>query len=174
MVWAADMRYVERRLAFDDDPMFRGRLDLSRTVFFGHSLGGASAIQACAAAANCAGAIDLDGLVQGPSVRWNRSKSFRYVSADDDWTGQAAERKRIDEILRSARTSASGFVTIPETGHFNFSDRSILDNAFARMMGVVGPIDGMRAIDVTRTTVATFVQSIAPPGPPFDSHLHRG
>ncbi len=62
-VWAADARFVLDRLTqlnAEAGGPFVGRLDLSRIGLFGHSLGGAAALEACRLDSRCKAAVDME------------------------------------------------------------------------------------------------------------------
>ena len=62
---AADLGFVLDQLVRlnNDDPLLRGRLDLAKVVAAGHSIGGVSALQACAQDGRFKGGINFDGLL---------------------------------------------------------------------------------------------------------------
>ena len=70
--WSADMSFtvdqVEQLNAADPSGGFRGRLDLQRVAAFGHSLGGAEALQFCHDDLRCKAGIDVDGAPFGNVV----------------------------------------------------------------------------------------------------------
>ena len=70
--WTGDIAFVLDRLArlnaSDSSGTFTGRLDMTRVGVFGHSLGGAVALQFCHEDSRCKAGIDIDGAPHG-SVR---------------------------------------------------------------------------------------------------------
>jgi predicted dienelactone hydrolase len=78
-VWADDMRFVARQMTASTD-RFRGRLESARIGFFGHSLGGAAAVEACRHDERCAGAADLDGRLGGDVLLSGLGKPFLFLA----------------------------------------------------------------------------------------------
>src|SRR5262249_7269227 len=63
-IWSDDVIFATSRLeTLNADPTspFHGRLDLGRLGIFGHSVGGATALDGCRRDRRCRAAIDLDG-----------------------------------------------------------------------------------------------------------------
>lgn len=96
-VWVADQRFVYDTLETwqANDPLLAGRLDLTKIGSFGHSFGGATALEVCRVDARCQAAVNLDGALYGdtashPSVRplllMTSAESQEYEDAVDEWT----------------------------------------------------------------------------------------
>jgi len=70
--WSADMGFaldqLQRLNASDPSGRFLGRLDMQRVGVFGHSLGGATALQFCHDDSRCKAGIDVDGAPLGSVV----------------------------------------------------------------------------------------------------------
>jgi hypothetical protein len=84
-VWVADQRYVYDTLEIweSNDPLLRGKLDLGRIGSFGHSIGGATALEVCLVDTRCRGAANLDGGLYGETeTRPANHRSFLMSSAD--------------------------------------------------------------------------------------------
>ena len=71
--WSSDMGFavdqLERLNASDVSGRFLGRLEMQRLGVFGHSLGGAEALQFCHDDSRCKAGIDIDGAPFGSVVR---------------------------------------------------------------------------------------------------------
>ncbi|WP_410672265.1 hypothetical protein [Amycolatopsis sp. cmx-4-68] len=77
-IWAADDRFAAARVAtLDSSGRFAGHVDAARTIYLGHSFGGAAALEACSADPHCAGAADLDGTQYGTVVHTGLTKPIR-------------------------------------------------------------------------------------------------
>jgi predicted dienelactone hydrolase len=75
-VWVADQRFIYDMLEdwATTDPLLAGRLDLAQVGSFGHSFGGATALEVCLVEVRCRAAANLDGGLYGaietqPAVR---------------------------------------------------------------------------------------------------------
>ncbi|MEP7191110.1 MAG: hypothetical protein ABI901_18110, partial [Roseiflexaceae bacterium] len=96
-VWVADQRFVYDTLETwaVHDPLLAGKLDLARIGSFGHSFGGATALEVCRVDARCRAAVNMDGglyggIVSQPAVRplllMSSSDSNRYPNTVGEWT----------------------------------------------------------------------------------------
>ena len=84
-VWAADARFVLDRLGqldVESNERFSGHLDLSRTGVFGHSFGGAAALETCRQDSRCRAAIDLDGTPFGEVAKLGLDQPTMFVWAE--------------------------------------------------------------------------------------------
>ncbi|MFJ4574430.1 alpha/beta hydrolase family protein [Streptomyces sp. NPDC088846] len=168
-VRVADTRFVleelSRRVRGRRDPLPHGLgdvLDLSRTAMFGHSLGGATAASAMAAGVPIAAGANLDGSLFGPVVAEGLRKPFLLMSEDADNNPSWSE---IWPRLRGWRRR----LRLTGTRHFSYTDYETFLPQVADRLGatdeqlaeVVGPLDGMRAIEIQRRFLLAF----------FDLHL---
>lgn len=127
--WVADASFaldqVEGLNESDPSSRFKGRLDMQRVGAFGHSLGGATALQFCHDDARCRAAIDVDGLVLGSVVREGLNKPFLFILSDHKGEPDSESRPVLANI-RSVydRLPADGrlMITIHGGDHFGFSD----------------------------------------------------
>jgi hypothetical protein len=163
-VWAKDMSFEldqMQRLDSERGGRFYGRLDLGRVGMFGHSLGGATALRACALDDRCGAAANLDGTPYGAGgLRRNGSpKPFMYVASDlpasycdreceegDRWTREIYERSK----------DGAYYLTIEGTRHFDFTDYAALFSPVLRMRGLLGPIGGRSALRMTNAYLLAF------------------
>ena len=70
--------------------------------------------------------------------------------------------QEIRAILRTVPRGASYHLGVKGTEHFNFSDYAVYFSP-ARALGLLGPIDGVRGLQITRTYVRAF----------FDTYLNK-
>jgi dienelactone hydrolase len=126
--WAADLRSALDRV-LSPGGRFAGRADPARVGFFGHSFGGASALEACRQDARCRGAADLDGTLYGPVWRTGLAQPVLLVGAAGSCVaGDPAGRKGADAdcARRTGSLLAHGgdhyVTTVPGTKHLSFSD----------------------------------------------------
>jgi pimeloyl-ACP methyl ester carboxylesterase len=84
-MWTSDTKFVVDRLQKlneDKASEFRGRMDLNRLGMFGHSFGGATALQFCHDDSRCRATVDLDGIPFGSVVREGLTKPCMFVLSD--------------------------------------------------------------------------------------------
>jgi pimeloyl-ACP methyl ester carboxylesterase len=84
-MWTSDAEFVVgqlQRLNDDSSGRFKGRMDLQRLGMFGHSFGGAAALQFCHDDSRCKAALDLDGIPFGSVVREGLTKPGMFLLSD--------------------------------------------------------------------------------------------
>jgi hypothetical protein len=163
-VWSKDMSFeLDRmeRLDTEKGGRFYGRLDTRRAGMFGHSLGGATALSACASNNRCRAAANLDGTPYGAGslLRDGSPKPYMYVASEtpashcdpeceegDLWTREIYERSKGDAYHLTLRGSR----------HFDFSDYAVLFSPVLRTRGLLGPIDGRLALHATNAYLLAF------------------
>jgi dienelactone hydrolase len=161
--WIADTGFaldkVEELNASDPTDRFTGRLDMQRVGMFGHSLGGATALQFCHDDPRCKAGIDVDGLPLGSVVADGIAKPFLFVLSDH--SGESGEEKRqvmgdIESIYDRLPADRRAMITIRGANHFGFSD----DTKNHVVMGVMHTLgrmmDGQRQIAITEHYIDTF------------------
>jgi dienelactone hydrolase len=151
--WVVDTRVVLDRL----DSALEGAasqlasaLDLQRVGFFGHSMGGVTAAQACLVDERCKGALNLDGIPQyGPMIDARMTRPLLMV-----YSSRKGRLGASDVIYRRAAASYTR-VDVDDTLHNSFSDM-ILWGGPLRGRPIFGAIAPERAIAVTRQIVREF------------------
>ena len=171
--WTADIGFVLDRLEqLNASGKFAGRLDLTRVGVFGHSFGGAQALQFCRDDSRCKAGIDIDGAPIGSVIKTGVQTPFMFLLSDHGDFSSAAEDRQIMVNIQSIydRLPPDGRLRIMIRGanHFTFSDdgalvKSRLVRGLLRMFGKLG-IDGRRQLAVTAYCVRTF----------FDAYLENG
>ncbi len=127
--WSTDMSFaldqMERLNASDPSGKFRGKLDLQHIGAFGHSLGGAEALQFCHDDPRCKAGINIDGAPFGSVIAEGVSQPFMFLMSDHSGesvaeTGpvEANLRSIFNRLPRDSRLQ----VTIRRATHFGFSD----------------------------------------------------
>lgn len=130
-VWVADQRFVYDVLEMwsVNDPMFRSRLDVTRIGSFGHSFGGATALEVCRVEARCRAAVNLDGglygaIVSQPSVRplllMSSAESSQFAETVEQWT----------RMIENASAEAY-WMELPGSTHFSFTITQLLSPILA-------------------------------------------
>src|SRR5579864_1283370 len=164
--WSADMSFaldqLERLNTSDPAGRFQGRLDMQRVGVFGHSLGGATALQFCHDDSRCKAGIDVDGAPLGTVIREGVTQPFMFLMSEH--SGEpAAETRPVQANIRSIYDRLPGdrrFEILIRGGyHFGFSDGALLKSHIVlgtlRMLGILG-IDGRRQLAVTSHYVHSF------------------
>ena len=166
--WVADMGFALDRLTemntADPTGRFTGRLDLARVGVFGHSWGGAQAMQFCAADDRCRAAIDIDGAPFGPVVQSGVRKPLMFLLSDlGDFSSDAENRQilaDVQSLYDRAPPDRRAYVSIAGGSHFTFSDdgallKSGLIRGVLRLFGKLR-IDGRRQLEVAAYAVRAF------------------
>jgi predicted dienelactone hydrolase len=174
--WTADIAFVLTKLdqlnVSDPTGKFTGRLDTTRIGAFGHSFGGATALQFCRDDPRCKAGIDIDGAPIGNVIQTGVQRPFMFVLSDHGDLSSDAESRQIMADIRSiyGRLPEDGrlLIVIRGTNHFTFSDdgalvKSGLFRALLRVFGKLS-IDGRRQLVVTAYCVRSF----------FDAELKGG
>jgi dienelactone hydrolase len=169
--WSADMGFaldqLERLNASDPSGRFLGRLDLQRVGVFGHSLGGATALQFCHDDSRCKAGIDVDGAPLGSVVADGVTQPFMFLLSDHKGEADAGE----PEAIRQAGANIHSIydrlpddrrlmIMIRGADHYRFSDdgamlKSPLMMRVLRTVGVVR-LDGRRQVALTAHYISTF------------------
>lgn len=171
-LWSAATRFVLDQMTRLDNAEptgpFTHRLDLNAVGIFGHSFGGATAAQFCHDDTRCRAGIDIDGMPHGTVIHDGLNRPFLFLTASDHGdTADPANRAAlasIRSIYRGIPADQRCWLTIRGTGHFNFSDQSLLkDPTLSRLAGMIGPLDQRHALAVTTDIIRQF----------FDTYLRR-
>jgi len=168
--WSADMSFAldeMERLNDANASRFRGKLDLQHVVAFGHSLGGAEALQFCHDDSRCKAGIDVDGAPFGSVVAQGVTQPFMFLMSDHSGepakeTGpiEANLHSIFDRLPRNRRL----WVTIRRATHFGFQDgvKSPILMGVVRMRG--NRLNGTRQIIIASHCIDAF----------FDVYLRGG
>lgn len=166
VAWTADMAFVIDRLEqLNTEPSgkFTGRLDTTRVGVFGHSFGGAQALQFCHDDPRCKAGIDIDGRPLGNVVQEGIRQPFLFVVSAQIHSSDAESRQvkaEIDSIYRRLPVDGRLFVAIRGANHYTFSDdgaflKSALVRQTLRIFGML-KIDGRRQVAVTASCLHDF------------------
>ncbi|GIO96925.1 carboxylic ester hydrolase [Paenibacillus lautus] len=159
-VWVEDTMFVidqvEKLAVNDPDHRFTGRIDTDNMGMFGHSYGGATAVQTLLKDPRLKAAINMDGGLFGEQrlPEDGVKRPFLMMSADDTLAGtanmsdeniasQGTTREELDkffdEVLSRYNSVAAGenyWMKIKNMKHMGFSDTYLLSPVLAWMEGV--------------------------------------
>jgi len=170
--WTTDVGFaldrLERLNASDPSGRFAGRLDLQRVGVFGHSLGGATALQFCHNDSRCKAGIDVDGMPLGDVLDSAPTHPFMFLLSDHSRDPPAEAREvqaNILSIYNRMPVDGRSLITIRGANHFMFSDDSALLGVplvtpVLRAFGALR-IDGRRQLALAAHYISAF----------FDVHL---
>ena len=161
--WSADMSFavdqMERLNAADPSGRFRGKLNLQRIGAYGHSLGGAEALQFCHDDPRCKAGVDVDGAPLGSVVAEGVTQPFLFLVSDHS-DEPAAETSPIEAELHSIFNRLPRDrrlqVTIRRATHFGFQDdvRSPIVMSVLRMRGQ--RLNGKRQLAIATHYITAF------------------
>ena len=181
MVWAEDVIFVIDqldRLSTDASGGFFGRLDVTRLGVFGHSFGGAAAVEACSRDSRCKAAVDISGALFGDVPRVGLKQPCMFVLGERATpprivflTHRFSRREAEEELAREIRDMDSASraalaaykVSVHGARHFNFSDSAVLFSPIMKAGGTLGSIEGARGLRITSDYVRAF----------FDKYLNN-
>jgi predicted dienelactone hydrolase len=145
----------------------RGALDLNRVAMFGHSMGGATTVEAMHEDPRIQAGINLDGAVYGPVVTAGLNRP--YLTMDDE-----LKHGELDPTRRELWNNSTGWkreFRLLGSSHLTFSDLEFMLSRAASVVtlgpgvvpAVIGTIDPARAFTVQSTYIDAF----------FDLHLRH-
>ncbi|HEY6306665.1 MAG TPA: family membership [Candidatus Angelobacter sp.] len=172
LIWSGDTQFVVDQLgrlnAADPAGKFTGRLDMQRLGMFGHSFGGATALQFCHDDPRCKAGIDIDGDPFGGAVGEGITQPFFFLLSDHGDLSAPDTREVFAKIQSIYDRLPNGrlLLTIPRTNHFSFSDQILLKSHYViRLLELFhGGPDARRGLTITTAYVHTF----------FDVYLKNG
>jgi pimeloyl-ACP methyl ester carboxylesterase len=165
-MWTSDTAFVVSQLeqlnAADPSGKLTGRLDMQRLGMFGHSFGGATALQFCHDDPRCKAGIDLDGAPYGNVVQEGLKQPFLFILSDHsrELADPASRQIHLDlQSIYDRLPSGRLFITIRGANHFSFSDQMLVKSHYVigmmRLLGV-GGLEGRRGLAITAEYVHTF------------------
>ncbi len=184
--WIYDVHFVLNQLEqleSNKDSMFYRRFDLKNIGMFGHSYGGATAIQMCRREPRIKAGVNMDGNLYGidgtkafdkpcmfmlaaESVEvyeraWTQTdlKNFGIKSQDDAQKEKSTYLPAIEQLTHINGQDIYTFV-VKDSGHYVFCDNALLKDVspvsyFVGDLGT-GSIDGFRATEIVNAYLLTF------------------
>jgi len=165
-MWTSDTKFVVTQLeklnTADPSGRFTGRLDMQRLGMFGHSFGGATALQFCHEDSRCKAGIDIDGAPYGSVVQEGLKQPFMFMLSDHSRDLADPASRQIHTNLQSIYDRLPNgrlFITIRGANHFSFGDQMLLKSHYVigmmRKLGF-GSLEGRRGLAITTDYVHTF------------------
>ena len=177
IVWVDDLLFVRDQLAAWNatHPLLQGHLDLERMGAFGHSFGGAAALQAAHQDEGIDAVVNMDGTMFGEVARVGSRVPFLFLQSDplpptDEQLSEAgisreesdAEDKLQDDVRNETlRLSANATLRKLEKGRHNayFTDQLFISAVLppeerSRRLGDIDPASAFQQI---RTWVSDFM-----------------
>jgi dienelactone hydrolase len=164
-MWTTDASFVVDQLEHlneaDSSGKFTGRLDIAKLGIFGHSFGGATALQFCHDDRRCKAGIDIDGMPFGNVVQEGASQPFLFLLSDHTSELSTTEGREVLADIHSVYDHLKGsrhVVMIRGANHFTFTDQMVTKSSyFVRAFLLVrrGP-SALRGLAITRAYVDTF------------------
>jgi dienelactone hydrolase len=140
---------------------------MQRIGVFGHSLGGATALQFCHDDSRCKAGIDVDGAPLGSVVAEGVTQPFMFLLSDH--RGESTDAETPDAIRQAGANIRSIYdrqrsdrrleIVIHGANHYMFSDGAMLKSPLVmRAMLTLGIVrlDGRRQVAVTGHCISTF------------------
>ncbi len=125
-VWIADQRFVLDTLAQwnANDGLLAGQLDLTQIGLFGHSFGGATALETCEVDARCTVVVNLDGGLYGKSVERAATKPLLLLTSQES-SNLATAVKNWNHLISNAQNQAV-WLELPNSSHLSFTFAQLL------------------------------------------------
>lgn len=160
--WSSDMGFALDQMkqldASDPSDRFKGRLDLTRVGVFGHSLGGATALQFCHDDTRCIAGADVDGAPLGPVIKDGVKQPFLFLLSDhsrEPKSETAPVLADLHSIYERSSADRRLWIGLKGAGHYGFTDLPILPLHIAHFLKIV-PMSNKRQIEITRDCLRTF------------------
>jgi len=161
--WGGDISYTLdqfKRLNNDPGSIFYKRLDLEHVGVYGHSTGGGAAIQFCGMDPRCDAVLGMDPFMRPISaeVIANGVSQPSFFMFSQGWADlvDSKNNKLFNQFYPNVSNS-KGAVIIRGTKHFDFSDLPLL-SPIAPQLGLKGPLNGKRVIEIVNTYLLGFFE----------------
>jgi len=163
--WSVDMGFaLDQMQRLNTSGRFAGRLDMSRVGVFGHSLGGATALQFCHDDARCKAGIDVDGAPLGSVIGEGVTQPFMFLWSDHGSEWDDAEGRLIEAHFRSIYDrlppDRRWQIMLRGSNHYGFSDdgamfKSPVVMSVLRTFHIL-PLEGRRQLADTEGLISAF------------------
>lgn len=180
--WICDVQFVLDQLGKiekDRESSFYQRLDLQNIGIFGHSVGGATAVQICRRDARVKAGVNLDGglfgsdrekpfgkpfmfmlndkIVNGASkpLPQDIRKDFKISTPDEEKLFQSMVFFSVIKLAQSLGKNAY-IIVIKNSNHLDFSDIALLKHSSRFLRLLTGSINGFRATEIVNDYLVNF------------------
>jgi dienelactone hydrolase len=159
--WAGDLGFaLDFMSAQNNGPNspFSKTLDLTRVGVYGHSTGGGAAIQFCGTDPRCTALLGMDPFMRPVSTEILESGVTQpaFFMFSQRWADDIESlNNRQFKPFYDNSGNALGAIYIQGTAHYDFSDLPLL-SPLAPKLGLKGPIDGRRVINIVDDYLLSF------------------
>lgn len=159
--WAGDIGYsldFLGNLVMDIRGPFWGAFDLNRVGVFGHSTGGGAAIQFCGTDSRCKSVLGMDPFMTPVSeqVLDNGISQPAFFMFSQGWVDNTGSKNNhLFKQFYANVDPSTRVIGIQGTTHYDFSDLPML-SPIAPQLGLKGPLNGERVIEITNTYLIDF------------------
>ncbi|MFK7803288.1 MAG: hypothetical protein AB8G95_16760 [Anaerolineae bacterium] len=155
--WSDDIKYlldqIETEQA-DTSHLLNGRYDLDKIGVFGHSTGGGVAYVFCDRDPRCKAIFGLDAWFgPTPDIIVGAGSSLPSYFLMSEFWPKTGNTDRIRTFI--SQTADTQWVTVQNTGHYDFADIPFL-SPLASRLGISGGIDPYRGQEINRAFVRGF------------------
>jgi len=161
--WAEDIAFTLDQfdeLNRDSDSIFYKTLDLQHVGVYGHSTGGGAAVQFCGRDPRCDALLGMDPFMRPVSAEVINSgvSQLSFFMFSQGWADLVDSRnnKLFNQFYPNVPNSL-GAISINGTKHFDFSDLPLL-SPIAAQLGLKGPLNGKRVIEIVNTYLLDFFE----------------
>lgn len=153
-LWAQDLSFLIDQLGkTDQDHSWLSKhIDSEQIGVIGFSKGGAAAGQFAVSDPRCSAGVNLSGFMFGDATDSLYSCPFMIMENLEEW---CSDCKPICEVFYQNGLSDAFMVRIKGAHHGNFSDWSLV-GGFLKLMGITGPINGHRFLEIQNNYVGSF------------------
>ncbi|MCC5465971.1 alpha/beta hydrolase family protein [Pelosinus baikalensis] len=153
---ADDLKFVAKQLwVLDSNSQLplNGRIDFGRVGCFGHSFGGAAAVQASIQSIRLAAAANFDGSLRGEDYKKKISKPMMMIWSEVHPQGDLTMRTIWGNLPKGSYQAQ-----VKGTNHMSFSDYMLVVKSIGLSEADDNPnsIDSTRALQISRDTVRSF------------------
>jgi hypothetical protein len=134
--------------------MFYEMMDIHKIGIFGHSFGGATALNVCLKDSRCIAGADIDGSPFGNVTGQSETKPFLYIT--HDYLKHCGISCSLIQQLYNNADAPAYLLSIKGTNHLNYSDASLQYAFPLDSSGNFGSIDKIRALSISNAYLVGF------------------
>jgi hypothetical protein len=156
-LWAEDLSFLldELEKTHGSGAGLMQYIDLNSIGVLGFSKGGTAAGQFCVSDERCKAGVNLSGFMFGDALEKRIRVPFMFMENMEDW---CMDCNPISEVFYEDALADAYMVRIVGARHGNFSDWSLV-GAYLKIMGMIGPINGRRCLEIQALYIRTFFDS---------------